>query len=200
MKYNIPEYFSHNQEYYRFIILKKIDEKKSIELPIEVEDIELIKAISKVHINNLLDDDLIKSEKGFLILTKKGKTILNRHYIDYQINLINLSKNLGDFYSNKVSQLKNKIQGGVALYGASDTSKSFFNFMQNAGIKLKCVIDDNPKKQKSKYLDLPVISVEKIKDFSVETIIISTVEFELEIKQKVLEIFGDKYKIITLFN
>ena len=200
MKYDISEYFTHNQEYYRFIILKKIDEKKSIKLPIEIEDPELIEAMSKVHINNLLDDGFLKSEKDFLILTKKGKTKLNRHYIDYQINLIELSKTLGDFYSNKISRLKNEIQGGVALYGASDTSKSFFNFLQIAGIELKCVIDDNPKKQNSKYLDLPVISLKNIKEFSVQTIIISTVEFELEIKQKVLEIFGNKYKIITLFN
>tara|TARA_B100000029_G_scaffold470842_1_gene509979 strand:- start:210 stop:812 length:603 start_codon:yes stop_codon:yes gene_type:complete len=200
MKNDMSEYFNHNQQYYRFIILKKINEKMSIKLPIEIEDPELIEAMSKVHINNLIDDGFLKSEKNFLILTTRGKIELHRHYIDYQINLIKLSETLGDFYSNKISWLKKEVEGGVALYGASDTLKSFFNFLINAEIDLKCVIDDNPKKQKSKYLNLPVISTKKIKEFPVETIIISTVEFELEIKQKILEIFGDKYKIITLFN
>lgn len=200
MKNNIPEYFTHNQEYYRFIILKKIDKKKSIKLPIEIDDPELIEAMSKVHVNNLLEDGLLKSEKNFLILTEKGKAKLNRHYIDYQINLIKLSKTLGDFYSDKINWLKKDIQGGVALYGASDTLKSFFNYLKSAGIELMCVIDDNPKKQETEYLDIPVISPKKIKEFPVETIIISTVEFELGIKQKVLKMFGNKYNIITLFN
>ena len=200
MNYDISEYFTHNQEYYRFIILKKIDEKKSIKLPIEIVDPELIEAMSKVHINNLLEDGYLKAEKDLLILTKKGKTKLNRHYIDYQINLIKLSKTLGDFYSSKITRLKNEIHGGVALYGASDTSKSFFSFLQKAGIKLVCVIDDDPNKQNSQYLDLPVISPKRIKEFSIGTIIISTIEFELKIKQKALKTFGNKYKIITLFN
>ena len=48
MKNDMSEYFNHNQQYYRFIILKKINEKMSIKLPIEIEDPELIEAMSKV--------------------------------------------------------------------------------------------------------------------------------------------------------
>ena len=144
-------YFTHTQEFYRFIILKKIDENKSVSLPIESNDNVFLEAISKVHIKNLLEESLIISEKGSLKLTQDGLSILNKHYIDYQISLINISKNLGEFYSNKIDWLKKEIIGSVALYGASDTSKSFFSFIKNAEIKLECVIDDDLKKQNNKY-------------------------------------------------
>ena len=193
-------YFSHTQEFYRFIILKKIDENKSVYIPIESEDNEFLEAISKVHINNLLEEGLIVLEKSSLKLTNNGISVLNKHYIDYQISLINISKNLGEFYSNKINWLKKEIIGTVALYGASDTSKSFFNFIKNAEIKLKCVIDDDLKKQNNKYLGLPVVSADEVVNFSIQSIIISSVQFQNEIKEKAIKKFDGKYKIINLFN
>ena len=166
----------------------------------ESDDDELLEAISKVHINNLLEEGLIISHEGFLKLTKDGIYSLNNHYIDYQISLINLSKNLGEFYSSKIDWLKKEIIGNVALYGASDTSKSFFNFIKNAGIKLECVIDDDINKQNNSYLGLPVVSVDDIENFSIETIVISSVVFQKEIKEKAVRKFEGKYKIINLFN
>ena len=193
-------YFTHTNQFYRFIILKKIDENGLLSIPIESDDDELLEAISKVHINNLLEEGLIISHEGFLKLTKDGIYSLNNHYIDYQIRLINLSKNLGEFYSSKIDWLKKEIIGNVALYGASDTSKSFFNFIKNAGIKLECVIDDDINKQNNSYLGLPVVSVDDIKIFSIETIVISSVVFQKEIKEKAVRKFEGKYKIINLFN
>tara|TARA_B100000579_G_scaffold390927_1_gene365767 strand:- start:767 stop:1369 length:603 start_codon:yes stop_codon:yes gene_type:complete len=193
-------YFTHTQQFYRFIILKKIDENKSISIPIELDDNEFLEAISKVHINNLLEEGLIVSEEGSLKLSQEGLSALNKHYIDYQISLMNLSNNLGEFYSNKINWLKREIIGSVALYGASDTSKSFFNFIKNAEIKLECVIDDDPEKQNNKYLGLPVVSLNQIDEFSVQTIIISSVQFQKEIKEKAINKFDGKYKIINLFN
>ena len=193
-------YFTHTQQFYRFIILKKIDENKSISIPIELEDNEFLEAISKVHINNLLEEGLIVSQEGSIKLTEDGLSALNKHYIDYQISLMNLSNNLGEFYSNKINWLKREIIGSVALYGASDTSKSFFNFIRNAEIKLECVIDDDPEKQNNKYLGLPVVSLNQIDEFSVQTIIISSVQFQKEIKEKAIDKFDGKYKIINLFN
>lgn len=193
-------YFTHTQQFYRFIILKKIDENKSINIPIELEDNEFLEATSKVHINNLLEEGLIVSQEGSIKLTQDGLSALNKHYIDYQISLMNLSNNLGEFYSNKINWLKREIIGSVALYGASDTSKSFFTFIKNAEIKLECVIDDDPEKQNNKYLGLPVVSLNQIDEFSVQTIIISSVQFQKEIKEKAIDKFDGKYKIINLFN
>ena len=193
-------YFTHTNQFHRFIILKKIDENGLLSIPIESDDEELLEAISKVHINNLLEEGLIISHEGFLKLTKDGIYSLNNHYIDYQISLINLSKNLGEFYSSKIDWLKKEIIGNVALYGASDTSKSFFNFIKNAGIKLECVIDDDINKQNNSYLGLPVVSVDDIENFSIETIVISSVVFQKEIKEKAVRKFEGKYKIINLFN
>jgi len=196
----MTEYFNYTQQYYRFVVLKKIDELGSVYVPIELDDHEFIDAISKVHINNLLKDGFLESKNESLSLTPQGKAALNKHYIDYQINLMNLSNNLGDFYAEKINRLTGEVKGSAALYGASDTSKSIFNYVQNAGINLECVIDDNPKKQNEKYLELPVISMDALDQFNVETIIISSIEFQDKIKEKTVKKFGDKYMIITLFD
>ena len=200
MTNKMTEYFSHTQQYYRFVVLKKIEEFGKVQVPIELDDHEFIEAISNVHINNLLKDGLLESENGFLSLTINGKTALNRHYIDYQNSLMNLSKNLGDFYAEKIKRLTLEVKGSAAMYGASDTSKSIINYIQNAGIKLECVIDDDIEKQKSQYLGLPVISINDLDQYTVETIIISTIEFQGKIEEKSMGKFGGKYRIITLFD
>ena len=200
MKNRNSKYFSHTQQYYRFVILKTINESGPIEMPIDIDDPALIDAISNAHIHNLLNDGFLDSTNGELKLTAKGEASLHRHYIDYQIDLLNLSKNLGDFYFEKVNRLVKKVKGKAALYGASDTSRSIFAYIQNAGIELECVIDDDLKKQRNDYLGLPVISIDVLDQYLVETVIISTIEFQDKIKEKMVEKFDDKYKIITLFD
>lgn len=200
MKNKHVNYFNHTKQFYQFVILKKINEYGSLNMPLDVDDPELIEAISNVHIKNLINDGFLISTDGELKLSSEGESALNKHYIDYQINLLNLSKNIGDFYIEKVNQLIREVNGKVALYGASDTSKSIFTHIQNAEIKILCVIDDDPIKQKNNYLGLPVIPIDSLYEFDVNTIIISTVEFQDEIKKKTVSRFGQKYKIITLFN
>ena len=92
------------------------------------------------------------------------------------------------------------VEGKAALYGASDTSISIFAHIQNAGIELECVIDDDLKKQGNDYLGLTVISIDALDQYPVKTVIISTIEFQDKIKGKMAEKFDDKYKIITLFD
>ena len=125
MNKNKLSYFTYTKKYYQFIILKKIDENGFVKIPLENEDSELIEAISQVHLNNLLNEDYLYLDKNKLKLTDLGVSTLNKHFIDYQISIMNLSKDLEKFYSNKITWLKKEIVGSVALYGASDTSKSF---------------------------------------------------------------------------
>ena len=199
MNKNKLSYFTYTKKYYQFIILKKIDENGFVKIPLENEDSELIEAISQVHLNNLLNEDYLYLDKNKLKLTDLGVSALHKHFIDYQISIMNLSRDLENFYSNKITWLKKEIVGSVALYGASDTSKSFFNFIKNAGIKLECVIDDDKNKQNKNYLKLPVISIDELEKFSVKTIIISSIKFQKKIKNNINANIYSKYKIINLF-
>ena len=199
MNKNKLSYFTYTKKYYQFIILKKIDENGFVKIPLENEDSELIEAISQVHLNNLLNEDYLYLDKNKLKLTDLGVSTLNKHFIDYQISIMNLSKDLEKFYSNKITWLKKEIVGSVALYGASDTSKSFFNFIKNAGIKLECVIDDDKNKQNKNYLKLPVISIDELEKFSVKTIIISSIKFQKKLKIILMQIFIINIKLLIFF-
>jgi len=194
-----PKYFTHTQDYYRFIILKKIQELGFIELPINTKDQVLMDAFSKVHLNNLIQDGLLVKKEELISITPKGLESLSRHYIDYQINLIDLSKNLGNFYSEKISELVKNVESPAALYGASDTLKSFFPFLKEAGLTFSCVIDDDGNKQGGEYLGLPVIGLNELSRYDIKTIVISSIAFQGEIENKIVETYPNQYKIKTIF-
>ena len=48
------KYFIHSRLYFRFILLKKIDELEGLILPIQSQDDELLDAMSIIHIQNLI--------------------------------------------------------------------------------------------------------------------------------------------------
>ena len=193
------KYFSHTSEFYRFLILKKINEMGSLDLPIISNDSTLMDALTKIHLNNLIQDGLLIQKEKKLSISPKGINCLNKHYIDYQIDLLNLSKNLDDFYSEKISRLVQSVKLPAALYGASDTLKSFFPFLNQVGLEFVCVIDDDVQKQTSKYLGLPVIDLSEIKKYNLKTIVISSIQFQKKIKKRILSTYPDQYIIETIF-
>ena len=91
MKQNL-KYFIHSRSYFRFILLKKLDEDQGIILPIQSQDGELLNAMSIVHIQNLIEEKLAekiitKGSTEILKITDKGKSQLKREFIDYQLDL-----------------------------------------------------------------------------------------------------------------
>lgn len=198
-------FFKHSHHYYRFIFLKKIDELGHLNLPIHSNDTEFLRAVSKIHIQNLISDGLLKKNTGddnsaFLELTIPGQRQLRKHFIDYQLDLLKLEKQLGDFYSDKITKLKQENVRKIALYGASDTAQSFLKYLQNQGFETVCFIDDDPQKQGNSFLNLPVISPQSIDEFRIDAVVISTVEFQDKIAHKMKSSFGSKYKILALFD
>ena len=148
----------------------------------------------------MINDGVLAEKDEIIVLTLKGMDCLNRHYIDYQIDLISLSKNLGSFYKDKISELVKKVELPAALYGASDTLKSFFPFLKKSGLEFQCVIDDDPKKQNSQYLHLLVIDLRELTNYDVKTILISSIEFQNKIKDKIDSTYPNKYIVETIFD
>jgi len=196
-------YFNHSRSYFRFLLLKKINEKAGLILPVYSQDPELLEAISIVHIQNLIEEGLvikkINNDTEVLLITEKGKSQLQRHFIDYQLDLLSLEQNLGEFYLEKIKKLKRKNIRSVALYGASDTAQSFINYLINSGINIACILDDDENKQSNNFFGFPIISRENASLYTFDAIVITTVAFRDEIKSKINQSFGLSYKVITLF-
>ena len=50
------KYFRHSQEFYRFIVLRYINEIEFVSLPLENADKDIEHALSQVHIQSMIDD------------------------------------------------------------------------------------------------------------------------------------------------
>jgi len=203
----IPElnYFNHSQSYFRFILLKKIDEQEGLLLPVQSQDSELLKAISNVQIKKIIEEGLAKKIKNedtteILIITEKGKSQLQKDHIDFQLDLLALEQNLGDYFLKKIKMLKDNNLQTIALYGASDTAQSFLNYLKINGFNITCIIDDDEKKQSELFFGFQVISRANASLNKCDAIVITTIEFEDEIKLKINQSFGSKYKVLSLFN
>jgi len=61
-------------------------------------------------------------------------------------------------YMYKISQI-NEIKGcPIAIYGVGRTAKYIYSYLKSEGHNIKFFVDNDPKKQYKKFLDLPIIS------------------------------------------
>jgi len=193
------KYFRHSQEFYRFIVLRYIRENEFVSLPLENADKNIEHALSQVHIQSMIDDALlVKDKQNKLSLTELGLQKLREHFIDYQLDLLNLERELGNFFHRKIENLLNDNIKTVALYGASDTALSLLDYLKKSGINIACIIDDDQEKQGSEFEGLSIISQSELANHSIDAILITSVAFEKEIKSNIISSFGETYRMYTL--
>jgi repressor of nif and glnA expression len=193
------KYFRHSQEFYRFIVLRYIRENEFVSLPLENADKNIEHALSQVHIQSMIDDGLlVKDKQNKLSLTELGLQKLREHFIDYQLDLLKLERELGDYFQNKIENLLNDNIKTVALYGASDTALSLLDYLKKSGINIACIIDDDQEKQGSEFEGLSIISQSELANYSIDAILITSVAFEKEIKSNIISSFGETYRMYTL--
>ena len=193
------KYFRHSQEFYRFIVLRYIRENEFVSLPLENADKNIEHALSQVHIQSMIDDGLlVKDKQNKLSLTELGLRKLREHFIDYQLDLLKLERELGNFFHRKIENLLNDNIKTVALYGASDTALSLLDYLKKSGINIACIIDDDQEKQGSEFEGLSIISQSELANHSIDAILITSVAFEEEIKSNIISSFGKTYRMYTL--
>ena len=203
-KYEL-RYFNCSRSYYHFILLRKLDNLGGIQIPIQSEDSKLLNAVSVIHIQNLIDEGLAKKETGkdgedILNITKKGRSVLQIHFIYYHLDLLKLEKDLGNFYSEKIIKLKKEKVKSLAVYGATDTARSLLRYLKNSGFKIVCIIDDKYNEAYDNFFGIPVISNEKVDSYTFDAILITTVVFQDQFKFNINQSFGSKYKLLSLFD
>jgi FlaA1/EpsC-like NDP-sugar epimerase len=193
------KYFRHSQEFYRFIVLRYINEIEFVSLPLENADKDIEHALSQVHIQSMIEDSLlVKNKQNVLSLTEVGLQKLREHFIDYQLDLLKLERELGNFFHRKIENLLNDNIKTVALYGASDTALSLLGYLEKSGINIACIIDDDQAKQGSEFEGVSIISQSELANHSIDAILITSVAFEEEIKSNIISSFGETYRMYTL--
>ena len=159
--------------------------------------------LQRITIHELIEKDfiqkLIEGENHKLVLTKNGAVGLKKHYIDYQLELIALQKHSELFFRDLVSRIKQFGCENIALYGASDTTLSFFKYFADNDLHVQCIIDDDVSKHGNKVNGVDVVDASRLPNYPVDSVIISTIEYQEELFVKASESFQGKYHVYRLF-
>lgn len=198
------KYFRHTKLYYGFLLLKKIYEYGIIELPFETSDTELAEVLSHVSFQDLINENLVEKaesdQRTALRLTKQGLVDFHKHHIDYQLDLLKLENVQGSFFHDLIDKLKKSGLQKAALYGASDTTKSILKYLHNNNVEVVCVLDDDVAKQGLEISGIKIISLTELEEYSIDALIISTIQYQDELYQKAQSVFRDRVKVISLFD
>ena len=194
-------YFSHSKLYQEFMLLRKIDSMGEVNIPLDTDDDELKRLFSDNNIQDLIDRRIIVNdiEKESLSLSGDGKGLLNKHYIDYQLDIIRIKKGIDEFFLERLEFLKSKNYSSIALYGAGDTALSFIGYIQDQGIEVKLIIDDDRTKASQILRGIPIRMPDEFDASVVDAIIVSSIEFQEVIFEKAEALAGDTIEIITIF-
>jgi len=196
-------YFRYSNEYHKFVILRALEELGQIELPLSSENEELLNSLSAVPFQSCIEagwiEKVSESANVFLRLTSLGTKHLRRHYIDFQNDLFQLQGSLGAFFQDRIATVVEQDVKSLAVYGASDTARSLLGYLTDRGIEILCVVDDDVDKQGGTFLGLPVVGADKMCEYPVDAILVASVEYESQIKMKIEDSFGQKYRVLTLF-
>lgn len=106
--------------------------------------------------------------------------------------MFNIENLQNKFYVFKESYEKNKFP--VYIYGAGRGAKGAVNLLRNYGIKIEYIIDQDVSKSGSKYLNIPIISLDEFLSNGLREefkILIASPKYEKEIRQDLLKYIND---------
>ncbi|MDK2562689.1 sulfatase-like hydrolase/transferase [Romboutsia sedimentorum] len=128
------------------------------------------------------------------ILNDKLNHIISHSKINFYENEI--IKDLRDRKINvniaeEINYIWNKIdkKSRVAIYGAGNHTMKLFEIVNRNDKNIVCIVDN--LKPEGKFLGYPLINKEKMKDYNLDVVFISTLGYAEEIKQEVNETFSN---------
>jgi len=137
------------------------------------------------------------------IITKKGidrKNYLLVTYMNELIELYNLTKINIELFVKKLVKRNYK---NCIFYGAGETAKVIIKVikdMPKLDSKLMFLVDDDISKQGKKIEGYDVFNNEKLKDYDIDAVIITSCVYEKEIRNKLKSLNYPDKKIISFFD
>lgn len=139
------------------------------------------------------------ADEQVVTLTEPGRRHMRRLAIDYHLELMSLREATDEFFRERVAALEDLGCTRILLYGASDTARAMIGFLMASRITVVGVVDDDPQKQGSRFVGVPVIGAAGIEAMEFDTVVVTTVAFEDEILSKIAGGTRAARRVIGLF-
>ena len=91
----------------------------------------------------------------------------------------------------------------IAIWGAGEHTEKLFEIVDISRKKIKCLIDKNPSMKGKKISNIEVISVDMLKDYNIDMVVVSSPRYQNEIIKELKELdydYVDLYESIGEFN
>ena len=143
-----------------------------------------------------------KNKKVKYLITKKGEErikVLNISLLKSSLDVYNSAKTECEKF---LSVIEAKGFKNILFYGAGEVAEIMLYVINNgtSNINVKAVIDDDATKQGTKFVNLPIISLEKVKDYeNIDGILVSSYTNIEAINKKLADFGYDKSKILNFF-
>jgi len=200
-------FFNPTSELKILLLLEQIQSSNKITQNKLARYIHSAPSMINVYIRQLEKEGLLvknkKSKRNVeYVITKKGidrKNYLLVTYMNELLELYNLTKTNIELFVNKL--IKRNFKNYV-FYGAGETAKVIIKVikdMSKVGFKVKFLVDDDINKQDEKLEGHDVFNNEKLKEYDIDAVIITSCVYEKEIRDKLRKLNYPEEKIISFF-
>lgn len=201
-------FFKPTNLYREFLILDLVEKNQYTTQRDIAKKLNLSVSMINNYLENYINNKLVimqkTSSKYFkYILTNKGierKKFLNLGYLRSTQKLYKSAKENIVFF---LDQIKLKNFKKIILYGAGEVAEIFLNTIRDnyeEYFDVIAIIDDDKLKQGSRLLDVKIISIDDLKEFTYDGIFISSYNSNKLMRQKLNSRNISDIKIIQFFN
>lgn len=202
------EFFSPTTKLKELLLLEHIEKKPDTTQGEIARIIDGAPSMVNVYINNLEESGYLKRDYQsakivYYNITPEGIKRKNFLSITYFHELLRLYRLAEESIESFLINLENKGYKNVFLYGAGEVAEILLGVIkerQNRPLKVLGLIDDNHEKQEDKLLGYKIISLDGIKEYQHDGIVITSYTFEDKIMERLRQIEYPENKIERFFS
>ena len=201
------QFFKPTPLYKEFMILDLISKNSDVTQRVMAEGLDVSVSMVNLYLEDYEKRKLIKREYRSpkdvrYEITKKGlerKKVLNIGFLKSAQTIYYPARD------NILAFLDQIVQKGfkkILLYGAGEVAEIFLQVIyggEEIPLSVVAIIDDDPKKQGSKIMHVPVISREQVSSNQYDGILISSYSNQAVIFEKLKQLISDESKILNYF-
>lgn len=201
------KFFTPTAELKELTILQHIETNENTTQKELAEMVNAAPSMINVYINEY-------EEKGYIIreyissktvkykITSSGIRRKNYLIITYLHELLKLYKLAKENIEKFLRDLEDRGYKNILLYGAGEVAETILSVIrdrENFELNILGLIDDNVDRQGKIFMGYKVISLETVKDYPHDAIVITSYTFEDEIRRRLDEIGYDSSRVVRFF-
>jgi DNA-binding MarR family transcriptional regulator len=131
-------------------------------------------------------------------LTSSGRNELMSLLLAYSAEIIQLYSAAKREVTARLNRLCSEQVHSIALFGAAETAEVVYAALKGTPLKVKAILDSDPRKQGRPFNDLTIESPDRLKGLDVDAVVITSYARQKEIHHCIHQIVGEDIRVKKL--